>query len=447
MNAPPSRWLRRSRPAPSALQYVADRRYDERARGWARRYLPAAVLGCVGGYLAGFGLAGWIGGLVGLAVVAAAAGCVLSAVLWRRFTIAVVAAVATIAVVGAIVGDIYAAAGLSGDATVTAAGLWCLTLVGLLGAWKVRRHAGSRAVTSLLCDGVVIVAALLSGINSSGAVVLAILGIVAILAVRGGLLLSLRVRRAQKRSRLVPRELPRESTVDITRLADSARDDATLASGLDRERQVAQQFSELDPQAWTALHSRRLPGTGDIIEHLLVGPSGIVVCTTAHWRESVVLTDIRKPDGNWSAPPGIGHEVYTLDGSSELLARRLEPILVATRQVAWTLDIHPDELRCVVIFADGSRQLPEPVVDIDLLRLWDPQRSCPFDATAYLVSLHALVGFLLGLPRRSNALPGRLSRVSARLRHADPDVSQQVRDARYARDVATICDQLFEPVR
>lgn len=430
---------RRSRQPPTALQFVAAQRYGEQARGWVRRYLPAAVLVCLAGYLLGFAAAGWVGGLIGLGAVAGVGVVGWGVLLWRRLTVAVAAALLTVAAVGGIVGRLYQANGLGGEAAVAAGSLWCLTFVGLLGSWRIRRHAGNRALTAIACDAVVVVAAFISGTSINAAIALAIVGVIVVLAVRGGMLLSLQVMRARVRSRLKLRRLSSDGVLDISRLSDEITDDTKLVQGMKRERQVNEALAELDPRIWTLLHSRRLPETGEILEHLLIGPPGIVVCSTAHWQEAVALTDI-------GGGQVLAQQVYTLNGSSKLLAERLQPILVATRQVAWTLDIHPDELRAVVVFAGDARQLPEPVVEIDLLRLWDDVRECQFDATAYLVSAQALVGFLLALPRRSAARTGRLGGLFWRLRGVDQAIIEQRRDLRYARDVAAICDQLFPPV-
>lgn len=443
MTVPSFRWSKR-RPPQTALRVLAARRFDEQARRWLRRYSATAVFGCLVGYLLGFTADGWVGGFVGLGVVALAVLAGWGALIWRRATVTIIAGLLTAAIVASVVGRLYTAAGWKGQAPVTAASLWCLIVVASFGAWRVRRHRGNRAITAVACDVVIIVAALASTISPGGSIVVAILVIVGILTVRGGFLLSLRVRRARVRSRLQPRALADDNRLETTRLAEVVRDDASLARGLKREQRIVQTLSELDPRTWTVLHSRRVPETGDIIEHMLIGPPGIVIATAAHWKEAVTLTEVRNADGTWTAQLGEIHEIYTLDGSAELLAQRLEPVLVETRQVAWTLDVHPDELRCVVIFGNEA-QLPEPVVEIDLLGLWDPVREAPFDATAYLVSVNSLVGFLLRLPRRAAADAGKFSRLSAKMRRADRSIAQQQRDNRFMRDVAAICDQLFRP--
>jgi hypothetical protein len=443
MTVPSSRWSKRRVPQ-TALNVLAARRFDEQARRWLRRYSPTAVFACLVGYLLGFTAGGWVGGFIGLAVVAVAVLAGWGALIWRRATVTIIGAILTAAIVSSVVGKLYTAAGWKGQAPVTAASLWCLIVVASFGAWRVRRHRGNRAITALACDAVIIIAALASTISPSGSLIIAILVIVGILAVRGGFLLSLKVRRARIRSRIQPRELADDNRLETGRLSEIISDDASLARGLKREQRIVQELTELDPRAWTVLHSRRIPETGDIIEHLLIGPPGIVVATAAHWRESVTLTEVRNADGTWTAQLGEIHEIYTLEGSAELLAQRLEPVLVETRQVAWTLDVHPDELRCVVIF-ENDAQIPEPVVEIDLLGLWDPVREASFDATAYLVSVHSLVGFLLRLPRRTMTDAGRFSRLSAKMRRTDRNVAQQQRDHRFMRDVAAICDQLFRP--
>ena len=440
------RWSRRLREPQTALQVVATQRFDAQARRWLRRHFPVGVLGCLVGYLIGFTADGWKGGLIGLGIVALAVLVGWGALIWRRATLTIAGAILTAAIISSVVGKLYTAAGWSGQAPVTAASLWCITIASSVAAWRLRRHRGSRAMTALACDVVIIIAALASTMSPAGSLIAAVIVIVAILALRGGLLLSIRVRRARRRSRLQPREIADDNMLDTARLNDVIQDEAALTTGLKRERQIVAELSQLDPRSWTALHSRRVPETGDIVEHLLIGPAGIVVATAAHWPEAVTLTEVRNADGTWSAQHGEIHEVYTLGGSPELLAKRLEPILATTRQVAWTLDVHPDELRCVIIFTGGAQQLPEPVVEIDLLGLWDAPRKTSFDATAYLVSVKALLGFLLALPHRTMTEPGRFAKFSARLRNTDLSVAQQQRDIRFMRDVAAICDQLFKPV-
>ncbi|MET8177944.1 hypothetical protein [Streptomyces sp. NPDC005336] len=105
-----------------------------------------------------------------------------------QLLLALLATPVTAAVTGyaAAAGDI--ARGVRGGAIGGQAvfGYWALAVMALLGAWMVKDHPGRRGVTVVIADAVLIVAAFVGALVPAASVPLGFLGLMAVLAVRGG---------------------------------------------------------------------------------------------------------------------------------------------------------------------------------------------------------------------------------------------------------------------
>lgn len=171
---------------------------------WAVRLLPRVVFGLAAAYtlflLASTGMSSFI---TVCAVLALAASCWL---LRRRgqLLLALASTTITAAVTGylAAVGDIArgtASGLLSGQAVF---GYWALAGMTLFGAWMVREHPGRRGFTVVIGDCVLVAASGAGTLLPAASIPLGFLGVVAVLAVRGGGAAA--VRRRMSRTRTLP---------------------------------------------------------------------------------------------------------------------------------------------------------------------------------------------------------------------------------------------------
>lgn len=160
---------------------------------WAVRMLPRVVLALAAGYTLFV-----IAARSGAAFVATVALVVLGAVLWllrRRgqLLLALGTTVLTVAFTGyfAAVGDIARGVDtqLPGQAVL---GYWALAGMALLGAWMVKEHPGRRGITVGLADAVLVVASAAGMFVPEAGVPAGFLGVLAVLAVRGGIGRTLR---------------------------------------------------------------------------------------------------------------------------------------------------------------------------------------------------------------------------------------------------------------
>lgn len=70
--------------------------------------------------------------------------------------------------------------------------------------------------------------------------------------------------------------------------------------GAEGERRAARDLAKLDPQRWTVLHDRRAGSRDENIDHLVVGPAGVVVVETKNWKGKVKveMEGLRSDGGN-----------------------------------------------------------------------------------------------------------------------------------------------------
>lgn len=105
---------------------------------------------------------------------------------------------------------------------------------------------------------------------------------------------------ATRRSRKVER-LRREAAADDAArseveaaLARAQRDQRNWAAGAEGERQVAAALEPLAQFGWTALHDVRWPGRPQAnIDHIAIGPGGVVVLDAKNWTGDITLADGR----------------------------------------------------------------------------------------------------------------------------------------------------------
>ncbi|WP_245970759.1 hypothetical protein [Streptomyces rishiriensis] len=202
---PPSRTTRATRPAGPARRPGADRpdastapslpllrRFlrQEKADTWAVRLLPRVVFGAAALYTVIV-----LASRSGSSFVAVVATLFLGLSLWlmRRRTqllLALGTSILAVAFTGyfSAVGD---SARLREDAgaTVTgqaAFGYWALAGMALLGAWMVKDHPGRRGLTVALADVILVIASVVGMFLPEAGVALGFLGVLAVLALRGG---------------------------------------------------------------------------------------------------------------------------------------------------------------------------------------------------------------------------------------------------------------------
>jgi len=90
------------------------------------------------------------------------------------------------------------------------------------------------------------------------------------------------------------------------------------ARGAEGEERVAAVMSSL-PEIWSVFHG--VPMDSGDLDHVLIGPPGLVVVETIRWKGRVTIRDGRLWDGDEAYP---GYEVDRLISRSRAFAERLE---------------------------------------------------------------------------------------------------------------------------
>ncbi|MET9320870.1 hypothetical protein ABZX75_11890 [Streptomyces sp. NPDC003038] len=189
---------------------------QERDDAWAVRLLRRIVFGLAGGYTI-FALASTSMS----SFVTIFAMLVLAALLWllrRRgqLLLALASTIVTAAVAGYFAAAAEIATGgasglLSGQAVF---GYWALAAMALLGTWMVKDHPGRRGVTVVIADLVLLVTSGVGTVLPAASVPLGFLGLILVLAARGGGIASARRRTRWLKRRFVRRAV---STADTNR--------------------------------------------------------------------------------------------------------------------------------------------------------------------------------------------------------------------------------------
>ncbi len=135
------------------------------------------------------------------------------------------------------------------------------------------------------------------------------------------------------------------------------------ARGLAGERVVGAVLDELGAAGWRVLHDRRLPGSVANIDHIAVGPGGIVVVDAKAYRGQAVI---------------VGDELRV---GGRRRVKELEAVLRYARTIAATVQAGMPQLSAVVAYPvmcfAGSVALPMPVavrevtlIEHDVLAPW-----------------------------------------------------------------------------
>lgn len=419
-----------------AAHAAAAQHFVVASHDWSRAYLlPGAAVATIATFAIVTTVASPVDALIAAAVIAAAATVGWAAWTWRRLTAAVLGAWATAALIVTLLGRERSI--LLGQQLAIAIGLCCLVVAGLLGAWRARRAAGNRAVTTLACDVVCLAASGVAAVAPVGAVTLATAGVLGILIVRGGGLLTVRAEWARRRSRIRATDERAHPDTSIAEAAEIFARDEHPGAARRGELLTANTLAGLDRKEWMVLHSRQVP-RGPAVSHLVVGPAGVVVATTASWPGTVSR-------GMFAGKDGRTGEAYALNGSPAALVRRLEPTAAAARQLGWLLDMNPAAIHVLIVCGETT-SLPDPTVEIELGGLWDKQRGCSYSAPVHLVPRPRVPGWLRGLPAMAAPPPRASARLWARLRHRSADDTAQTGLRRYIRDLAAVTDELCTPV-
>lgn len=419
------------------LQKRRDRRERVRRFGeWHGRSL--LLVGLV--YLVCGATVGWAAALVVVGLLLLAAIVVRAAVTNGEVMLAVVSWLATMAVVSWLVVPAAAAAGPVGVLPVSA---YTLPLAALFGPWVLRRHPANRGVTVVLghlgCLGSTVVALWSVPVG----VALGICWVVAVLVLRGGGAVSLRLLRARVRSRVaVPRGLRshlwhRSPRPPVDDTGHRGFTDEWLEAGATAELHTAARLLELDAD-WTVLHSRELPGTEADVDHLAIGRPGVFLVDSKDWQGVISEQPVTPPEG------GDPFNAYVLDGRTDRLAERVSPTTFEARRVAWGLGLRPAEVNIVVCFNDRM-VMPEPVLEVEFRDVWDEVDRTVWDPRVQLVHVDHLVGWLLGQPPVTWRPRSRLRRSADRLLRRGEAVADVEWQRQFTRDLGVLADYAFPP--
>lgn len=132
---------------------------------------------------------------------------------------------------------------------------------------------------------------------------------------------------ATRRSRRVER-LRRETAADDAArseveaaLARAQQDQRNWAAGAEGERQVAAALEPLAQFGWTALHDVRWPGRPQAnIDHIAIGPGGVVVIDAKNWTGDVTLADGRLRQNGYGRERELGGVAQATAAVTALLA-------------------------------------------------------------------------------------------------------------------------------
>lgn len=184
---------------------------------------------------------------------------------------------------------------------------WLFAVVVLATVWLTPSPRASRATTTAMAHGVLVVASVFVTLAPAVVPTLGLAGAMAVVAWRS--------------------RSPRPRTSSGTRPETSGD-----ASRADRLRGVGRTKALLSAELgaeWHVLDDRRLDG-GTPVEQLLVGPAGVVVVATRRWSGQVSLVAV---DDETSGA------AYALDGDPHALAARLLPLARAVCGVADRLGV------------------------------------------------------------------------------------------------------------
>lgn len=159
--------------------------------------------------------------------------------------------------------------------------------------------------------------------------------------------------------------------------------------GFDGERRTGEIVDPLRREGWQVIHDLQLPGRRDNLDHVLIGPAGVLVLETKNWSGVANFTDgeleITQPDD-----PDYRFKVGRLQPMMRRRALELhQHIEETTGQRVWVQPVvvlwgeFPQGVACHgdVVFIHGTRLAPT------LRRLPDAKA---FDVAAVAASVHAI---------------------------------------------------------
>lgn len=167
-------------------------------------------------------------------------------------------------------------------------------------------------------------------------------------------------------------------------LEQAERNAHAWSVGAAGEAMVAEKLKELEPYGWLALHDVHWPGRPKAnLDHVLVGPGGILIVDAKHWSGEVRLWEGRLRQNGYSREP----EIAGVLQQSAALAALLEPDHRRLVQ-GWICLVGQPELRGTTssgIRIEGLNTLPRAVAALPAVL--DP---------ALVPTIHAYLQQLLG---------------------------------------------------
>ncbi|MEJ5867346.1 nuclease-related domain-containing protein [Pseudokineococcus sp. 5B2Z-1] len=220
-------------------------------------------------------------------------------------------------------------------------------------------------------------------------------------------------RHAARAERLAAQHAPEATTEQARAALERAQRQAQQwAAGAQGEVQVASALSALDRYGWTVLHDVRWPGRPQAnLDHVALGPGGVVVVDTKNWTGRVDLRD----------------GVLRQNGYHR--TREVDSVLAAAAAVTVLLDpAHRTAVRAVLCLA--GRDLPATATSSGVVVVGEthlaehlaelPARLSPYDVADLGRHLHGLLERPAGAPARRRRATRSAALVSTRRTHARP---------------------------
>lgn len=200
--------------------------------------------------------------------------------------------------------------------------------------------------------------------------------------------------RSARRVARLREEQARGAAVDAEVLRRAQQAQRNWSVGAEGERLVAASLAHLERYGWTTLHDVRWPGRKQAnIDHIAIGPGGIVVIDAKNWSGRVVVAD-----------DALHQNGYSRASSAEGAAQ------AAADVTALLAPHHRTAMRAVLCLA-AQEQQPVPVQGVDVLGRWQlpeyllalPMRLTPYD----VADIGRFLGAELDRTRPSAPRPAR----------------------------------------
>lgn len=166
-------------------------------------------------------------------------------------------------------------------------------------------------------------------------------------------------------------EAARGAAVDEAALERLRRDQRNWAVGAEGERLVAETLRVLERHGWTALHDVHWPGRPRAnIDHVAIGPGGVVVIDAKHWSGAVELRDGVLRQNGYARTDEVAGVADAAAAVTALLAPRHRSAVRALLCLA--AQDQPPALAAGGAAVVGRWQLPELLLTL-------PPRLSPYD--------------------------------------------------------------------